>query len=108
MLDNPKMNIKIKLASLWTSVTLCYFYGDYFELFKPDKVNSLITGDNIMDSPTNLLIATITLAIPAVMIAVSIFLNSKINRIFNIIFGTLFTLITVFIGITSTTEWYLF
>ena len=108
MLENPKVNIKIKLASLWTSATFCYLYGDYFELYTPNKVNSLISGDNIMDSPTTLLIASIILAIPSIMVCLSIFLKPKINRILNIIFGTIFTIMMVFIGIMSTNEWYLF
>ncbi len=108
MLENPKVNIRIKLASLWASATFCYLYGDYFELYTPDKVNSLITGNNIMDSPIKLLIASIILAIPSVMVAVSIFLKPKINRILNILFGILFTLMMIFIGIMSTNEWYLF
>ena len=108
MLDNPKTNIKIKLSALWTSVVFCYLYGDYFELYTPDKVNSLISGDTIMDSPTTLLIASIILAIPSVMVAASIILQPKINRFLNMLFGTLFTLMMVFIGIISTNEWYLF
>ena len=108
MLENPKVNIKIKLAALWASATFCYLYGDYFELYTPDKVNSLITGDNNLDSPIILLIASIILAIPSVMVAASIFLKPKINRILNILFGTIFTLMMVFIGIISTNEWYLF
>tara|TARA_R110002074_G_scaffold257269_7_gene429774 strand:- start:14662 stop:15075 length:414 start_codon:yes stop_codon:yes gene_type:complete len=108
MLINQKVNIKIKLASLWASVTFCYLYGDYFELYTPDKVNSLITGDNIMDNPTTLLLASIILAIPSVMVAASILLEPKINRILNILFGTLFTILMVFIGISTTKEWYLF
>jgi hypothetical protein len=93
---------------LWTSVTLCYLYGDYFELYTPDKVNSLITGENNLDSPTKLLIASIILAISSVMVAVSIILKPKLNRILNIIFGTLFTLMMIIIGVYSTNEWYLF
>lgn len=108
MLENSKVNIKIKLAALWTSVTLCYLYGDYFELYTPDKVNSLISGENNLDSPTKLLIASIILAISSVMVAASIILKPKINRILNIIFGTLFTLMMITIGIYSTHEWYLF
>ena len=108
MLENQKVNIKIKLATLWASVTFCYLYGDYFELYTPDKVNSLITGENNLNSPTKLLIASIILAISSVMVAASIVLKPKINRILNIIFGTLFTLMMVFIGIISTNEWYLF
>ena len=108
MLENPKVNIKIKLAALWTSVTLCYLYGDYFELYTPDKVNSLISGENNLDSPTKLLIASIILAISSVMVAASVILKPKINRILNIVFGTLFTLMMVAIGLYSTHEWYLF
>ena len=108
MLENPKMNIKIKLAALWASATFCYLYGDYFELYTPDKVNSLITGENILDSPTTLLIASMILAIPSIMVAASIILKPKTNRILNILFGTLFTLMMVFIGVNSMTEWYSF
>lgn len=108
MLENPKVSVKIKLAALWASVTLCYLYGDYFELYTPDKVNSLITGENNLDSPTKLLIASIILAISSVMVAASIILKPKLNRILNIIFGTLFTLMMIAIGVYSTNEWYLF
>jgi len=108
MLENSKINIKIKLAALWTSAVFCYLYGDYFELYTPDKVNSLITGKNVLDSPTKLLIASIILAIPSIMVAASIILKPKMNRILNILFGTLFTLMMVFIGINSMTNWYSF
>ena len=108
MLENPKVNIKIKLAALWASVTFCYLYGDYFELYTPDKVNSLITGENILNSPTKLLIATLIMAIPSIMVAASIILKPKTNRILNILFGTLFTLMMIFIGVNSMTEWYSF
>lgn len=105
MLENPKVNIKIKLASLWASVTFCYLYGDYFELYTPGKIDSLLTGENILDSPTKLLIATIILASSSVMVALSVLLQPKINRILNIVFGMLFTLMMLFIGFTSNTEW---
>jgi hypothetical protein len=108
MLENPKINIKIKLASLWASVTFCYLYGDYFELYTPGKVDSLITGQNILDSPTKLLVASIILAISSVMVAASVLLKPKINRILNIFFGSFFTLMMLFIGFNSMTEWYSF
>ena len=106
MLENQKVNIKIKLASLWASATFCYLYGDYFELYTPGKIDSLLTGKNILDSPTKLLIATIILATSSVMVALSIILKPKINRFLNILFGTLFTVMMLFIGFNSNTEWY--
>ena len=108
MLENTKVNIKIKLAALWTSVLFCYLYGDYFQLYVPEKVNGLITGENNLDSPTKLLIASLVLAIPAVMIALSILLTSRINRFLNVFFGIIFTLMMLLIGINSLTPWYSF
>ena len=108
MLENPKVNIKIKLATLWASATFCYLYGDYFELYTPDKVNSLISGVNGLDSPNKLLIASIILAIPSLMVGASILLKPKLNRILNILFGALFTVMMLFIGFNSMTEWYSF
>ena len=108
MLENKKINVKIKLAALWTSVVFCYIYGDYFELYTPDKVSSLISGENILNSPTKLLIASVILAIPSLMVSASIFLKPKINRVLNILFGSLFTLMMLLIGINSITPWYSF
>lgn len=108
MLENPKINIKIKLATLWASALFCYLYGDYFQLYTPEKVNNLITGENNLDSPTKLLIASIIMAIPSIMVGASIILKPKINRILNILFGSLFTLMMLFIGVNSMTEWYSF
>jgi len=108
MLEDSKVNIKIKLAALWTSVTLCYLYGDYFELYTPGKIDSLLTGKNVLDSPSKLLIATIILTISSVMVAASAILKPRINRILNVLFGILFTIMMIFIGVNSMTEWYSF
>ncbi|MEP0987682.1 DUF6326 family protein [Ekhidna sp.] len=108
MLDNPKINIKIKLSALWASLVFCFLYGDYFELYTPGKVDSLLTGNNVLDSPMTLLIASVILSIPSLMVALSVLLNAKLNRILNISFGMLFTLMMLLIGINSMTPWYEF
>ena len=106
--EDVQINVKIILAGLWASVTLCYLYGDYFELYTPGKARGLVEGTNLLDSPPKLLLASAVLAIPAVMVFLSLILKPAVNRILNIIFGTFFTLIMVFIGITSFSDWYLF
>ena len=108
MLENPKVNIKLKLAALWASTTFCYIYGDYFELYTPGKVDSLLIGKNILDNPVKLLVASIILVVPSVMVAASVLLPPKVNRTMNIIFGAVFTIMMLFIGINSLTEWYSF
>lgn len=108
MLENPKINIKIKLSALWASLMSLYIYGDYFELYAPNKVQKLINGTAILDTPTKLFLASLMLAIPSLMIAFSILLKPRINRILNIIFGVLFTLVVIMVGSTSFYTWYSF
>ncbi len=100
-----QVNIKIKLSALWTSVTLCYLYGDYFELYVPEKTQGLINGENLLDSPVKLFAASVLLAIPALMVCLSILLKSTINRRINIVLGIFYTAIMVLIAITSITAW---
>jgi hypothetical protein len=106
--EDIRVNVKIILAGLWTSVTLCYLYGDYFELYTPGKTQGLVDGHNLLNSPLNLLMAAVVLAIPAVMVFLSLILKPAINRILNIVVGIFFTLVMLFIGISSFSEWYLF
>ena len=104
-LEDFKFNIKIKLSALWTSVTLCYLYGDYFELYVPKKVEGLVSGVNMLDSPLKLFIASLLLAIPAVMVFLSIVLKPAINRWLNIVFGIFFTLFVALVGVASISPW---
>jgi len=102
------VNIKIKLAALWTATTFCYLYGDYFELYTPGKIESLISGENVLDSPMILFIASVILTIPPLMIFLSLVLKPRINKTLNIIFGLLFTIMMVLIAVGSLTPWYTF
>ena len=107
-LDNPPINIRLKLAALWTSVMFCYIYGDYFELYVPGKVEDLMNGIGMLDTPMKLFAASVMLAIPALMISLSIFLKPAISRWLNIIFGAFFTGIMLLIAVNSLTTWYTF
>jgi hypothetical protein len=107
-MEDVKVNVKFKLSALWASVTLCYLYGDYFELYVPNKVAGLLSGENILDSPMKLFGASILLAIPALMVSLSIISKPLINRWLNIIFGVIFTAIMVLIAFVSIKLWLTF
>ncbi len=102
------VHIKLKLAALWSSVMFLYIYGDYFELYVPGKVEGLLNGQNLLNTPYRLLAATILLAIPSLMIFLSLALKPVWNRVLNCAIGTLLTLVTLMVGISSFTEWKLF
>ncbi len=106
--EDFKINIKILLAGLWTSVMFLYIYGDYFELYVPRKVEGLISGKNLLNTPYKLLYATILLTVPSLMIFLSLILKPKINRILNISIAGFLALFTLLIGISSISEWRIF
>lgn len=85
--EDVKVNIKIILSGLWASVTLCYLYGDYFELYVPQKAKGLVEGINLLDSPFKLFSAAFLLSLPALMVFLSLILKPQINRILNIVLG---------------------
>ncbi len=104
-LTDFNINIKIKLAFLWSSVTFLYIYGDYFELYVPKKIAGIINGTSMLDSPIKLFLASLLLAIPAFMICLSILLKPLSNKWLNIVFGIFFTAIMLLIAVTSISEW---
>ena len=108
MLENPKINIKLKLSALWASLMSLYIYGDYFELYAPDKIEKLLSGTAILDSPTKLFMASLMLAIPSVMIALSLLLKPIYSKWLNIVCGIFFTLLVIAVGSTALYTWYTF
>ena len=110
VLDDVKIHVKLKLSALWASVMFCYVYGDYFELYKPGKLQEMLKG--IMGPlgavTQGMLFGTaVMMAIPSVMIFLSLALKPKLNRRLNIVLGTLYTLIMLSI-IPGAWAFYLF
>lgn len=104
-LEDYKINIRIQLAGLWTAVMFCYIYGDYFELYVPKKVDELLNGQNVMDTPLKLFIAAFILTLPALMIFLSLLLSPVLTKWLNIVIGLFFTLFTLLVGISSFSTW---
>jgi hypothetical protein len=44
MLVDIKLHVKFKLFALWSALMFCYFYGDYFELYQPGKLQEMLSG----------------------------------------------------------------
>lgn len=109
-LEDVRINIKFKLAALWTSVMFCYVYGDFFTLFVPGHIQDLMDGKSGIGNttPLKLLAFAVLMTIPAVMIFLSLALKPKISRILNITAGLFFTLIMALIIVTSISEWMIF
>ena len=104
-LENFNVNVKIKLALLWVSVMFCYIYEDYFELYVPKRIEHIISGDSLLDTPTKLFAASFILIIPALMIFLSILLQPKLNRFFNLLFGIFYTVLMLWMAVNYSGKW---
>lgn len=108
--EDIKVNIKLKLAALWTSLMFCYVYGDFFSLFVPGRIQRLMEGNSGAGetTPITLLLYAVLLALPSLMIFLSVSLKARLNRILNIIIGIFFTLVMILVTVTSLGEWMIF
>lgn len=106
-----KINIKIKVASLWTSLMFLYIYADYFRLMTPNKLENIMNLQTPMGTttPNLLVIFSVILIIPALMIFLSIFLKPELNKWLNILISFLYAIISILIINSSIgNEWQMF
>ena len=95
-LDDVKIHVKIKISALWASVMFLYIYGDYFGLYQPGKLQGMLEGKMGPLGPTTqgvLLGTSVLMAIPGVMVFLSLALEPKLNRWVNIVLGVIYTVI---------------
>ena len=96
MLIDEKVHTKLRLASLWASVMFCYIYADYFGLFAPGQLASMNQGQipPLGHSSDGVMIfVSAMMALPSLMIFLSVILPAWPNRILNMLCGSLYTVI---------------
>jgi len=97
-LEDIKVSVKLKLASLWVSFMFLYIYVDYFHLYMPSKIEDIQTGRVfVFDITKGFLLAALTsVTIPALMIFLSVALPAKVNRWSNIVIASVYIPFTLF------------
>lgn len=91
-LEDIKINVKLKLAAIWASFMFFYIYVDYFHLYMPGSVEDILAGKvfTFDISYVFLLIVMIGVAIPSLMIFLSVALPANVNRWANIIIAAVY------------------
>jgi len=110
ILEDGKINVKIKLSALWVAVTFLFIYVDYFGLFKPGVIENVIAGEvaGRQVSQVFLLAAMTLMTIPSLMIFLSLTLKAKANRWTNIIVGIFEVFILIVFVIGESWAFYIF
>lgn len=95
-----EINIKLKLSAIWGSVMSLYIYCDYFQLYVPGKLQAMLDGTTKFGAGDQgmLLGLSSILLVTSLMICLSILLPPKINRILNIVVGTIMTLFLAYLA----------
>jgi hypothetical protein len=110
-LTNYNVNIKIKLAALWTALMFLYIYADFFQLMTPKKLEKMINLQTPMGptSPEILVIFSVILMIPSLMIFLSVFLKTQINKWLNICIAALYANMSILIIVSTLgNKWHTF
>ncbi len=90
-LQDPPVSIRGKLAAAWTSLMFLYIYVDYLHLYKPGSLEDILAGVvwEFDISQTFFVIGLTSVAIPALMILLSMTLPARVNRGINLVVATL-------------------
>ena len=94
VLDEQKVNVRIKLAGLWTAIMFLYIYIDYFHLYKPGTITDILDGKvfEFEINETFTFLGLTSVAMPAIMIYLSLVVKAKINKPLNIAAGVIFAI----------------
>ena len=86
ILEDVKINVKIKLSALWVTVMFIFVYVDIFGKYEPGHLAEAIAGNVALFQITQgwLLGVTAMMTIPSLMVFLSLALKPKVNRWTNI------------------------
>ena len=110
LLDNPPVSVQAKIAAAWTSFMFLYIYVDLFNLYKPGVVDGILNGLvwRFDVSSTLLTIMLASVAIPALMVMLSMTLPARVNRATNLVVASLLIPYSAFNAAGATWEWAFF
>ncbi|MFI5908290.1 DUF6326 family protein [Dactylosporangium sp. NPDC051541] len=106
-LDSPPIPVPAKLAAAWTSFMFLYIYVDYFHLYKPGAIDE-IRGGVVFEfdiSGTLLTVFVASVAIPALMVMLSMTLPARGSRATNLVVALLYIPFSVFNAVGESWDW---
>ncbi len=103
-------DVRLKLSALWIALMFIYLYNDFFEITRPGYMDELIAG-NIAPSlmvQIEYFAYMMIMAIPSLMIFLSLTLKPKVNCWTNIIVGVLYTALQIWTIVGESWAFYIF
>ena len=106
-LDHAPIPVQAKLAAAWASFMFLYIYVDYLHLYKPGTIDGISNGVvfEFDISPALMTGFLALIAIPSLMVMLSMTLRPRANRTVNLIAASLYVPVTVFNAVGESWEW---
>ncbi len=102
-LEDIKINVKITLSALWVTLMLVYIYADILGFYSPGIIEKVMLGEigGIQITEGFLVLMAGWMAIPSIMVFLSLVLKANINRWVNILLAVVSIVVlgaTFFVG----------
>jgi hypothetical protein len=93
-LEDVAVPVKLKLSALWTATLFLFAYGDIFTVYRAEKVREILGGEigGIEVTEAFLLAASVYVAIPSLMVFLSLVLRPGVSRRANVVVGVVYAL----------------
>lgn len=97
-LAESTVSVNVKISSLWASFMFLYIYVDYFHLYMPGSLETMLAGKMFVFDVTQAVILTglVSVTIPALMIFLSIVMPPRLNQWTNIVVAVVYIPYTLF------------
>ena len=106
--EPANVNVRIKIAALWTSILFVFAYIDIFSLYRPDFRAALEAGEigGFAVNQSFLVGTTAYAVIPSVMVFCALTLRPPVNRIVNIALSAMYA-VTITVGAIGEWSYYI-
>lgn len=91
-LEDVKVPVRLKLSALWASMMFLFAYGDIFTGYRTDVIEDLRAGElgGFEVNEAFLLATSIYVAIPSLMVFLSLVLRPAVDRRTNLVVGAVY------------------
>jgi hypothetical protein len=97
-LHDPPVPVRAKLAAAWTSFMFLYIYVDFLALYKPGVIDDILAGVvfEFQISQTLLTVFLAAVAVPSLMIVLSVIPPARANRVINLVVASVYIPFSMF------------
>lgn len=109
--QDTKVDVKVVLCGLWTSMLFVFAYVDIFGFWRADVINGALAGEvpgaGFKINQAFLALTTVYILIPSLMVVVSLLAPPKANRVANIVVSLVLLASVVGLAVGETWIYYI-